>query len=101
MIVEDDAIFNDIKLFDYVDIMKKNSCDFLSLGQSNHFYKCNNQLLSSNKFVFNNDGFKFFKISDSNGLFQQTHTVIFRTEGIKKIIDDYFSNEMSYRCYAW
>ena len=91
MIVEDDAIFNDnIKLFDYVDIMKKSNTDFLSLGQSNNFYKSNYTLLSSNKFVNRKDGYKFFRISDSTGLFQQTHTVIFRTEAIKKIIDQYF-----------
>jgi len=91
MIIEDDSVFNNnIKVFDYVNIMKENNCDFLSLGQSKNFYQSNYTLLSSNKFIYNKYGYKFFKISDSNGLFQQTHTVIFRTEAIKKIIYNYF-----------
>ena len=91
IIVEDDSVFNkNIILFDYIDIMKKNNCDFLSLGQSNNFYNNNRNLLNSNKYIYRKNNYKFFKIADSTGLFEQTHTVIFKTKGIKKIISNYF-----------
>jgi GR25 family glycosyltransferase involved in LPS biosynthesis len=93
MIVEDDSVFNDKMktiLPKLLNFFITNDIDFISLGQSNTFYKHNKKLLNSNKFKYENSKFKFFDIEDSNYLFQQTHTMIFKTSSLDVILNEYF-----------
>ena len=93
MIVEDDAIFDDnlkTYLTYFQQILEENDYDFISLGQSNYFYNCNKNLLSSNKSIFNKNNYQLFKIEDSTNLFQQTHTMLLKKKSLFKFIDNYF-----------